>query len=152
MPRHEERKLLPYTPDQLYGLVMDIERYPEFIPWCTGLRIRRRTADAVISDVRIGFKGISERFTCRVRPHPELRRIDVSYEDGPFKYLRNTWIFEDHPDGCVVDFFVDFEFKSLILNKIMGLVFTEAVKKMVGAFEARAGVLYGSGGDVAAST
>ena len=151
MPTHAERRQLPYTAEQLFDLVADVERYPEFLPWCLGARIRERQADVIVADLLIGFKMVRERFTSRVvldRPN----RIDVSYTDGPFRYLNNHWTFEPQPDGgCVIDFYVDFEFRSRMLQKIIGVLFNEAVKRMVGAFEGRARQLYGvpSGADAA---
>ena len=147
MPRHEERKFLPYSPEQLFNLVIDIEKYPQFIPWCTAIRIRKRSETEILSDVIVGFKGITERFSCRLMPNAHEKRVDVTYENGPFKYLKNRWIFEKSDHGCIVDFYVDFEFRSVILQKIMGLVFTEAVKRMVSAFETRASALYGPTND-----
>ena len=142
MPRHEERRVLPYRPDQLFDLVADIERYPEFLPWCVASRIRERRGDVVIGDLVIGFKMFRERFTSRV----ELKRpdrIDVSYADGPFKRLANHWVFGPHPVGCELDFFVDFEFRSRLLQTLIGALFDEAVRRMVAAFETRAKKLYG---------
>ncbi len=145
MPTHAEKKLLPYTRDQLFDLVADIERYPEFLPWCVGARIRERNGSEILGDLLIGYKMVRERFTSRVvlsRPD----RIDVSYSEGPFKYLTNHWLFQPQPHGgCLIDFYVDFEFRSKMLQKIMGMFFNEAVKRMVGAFEARAHQLYGPG-------
>ena len=143
MPTHAEKKLLPYTQAQLFDLVADIERYPEFLPWCVGARIRERTETTIVADLMIGFRMVRERFTSRVTLDPP-RRIDVSYADGPFKYLDNHWIFEPQPDGgTVLDFYVDFEFRSRFLQKMIGMLFNEAVRRMVGAFETRAGRLYG---------
>lgn len=143
MPTHAEQRLLPYTPEQLFDLVADVERYPEFLPWCLGARVRERGATTITADLLIGFKMVRERFTSRVvldRP----RRIDVSYTEGPFRYLNNHWNFVAQPDGgCLIDFYVDFEFRSRMLQKIIGLLFNEAVRRMVGAFEARARHLYG---------
>jgi coenzyme Q-binding protein COQ10 len=143
MPTHAEKKLLPYTREQLFDLVADIERYPEFLPWCVGARIRERNGDEILGDLLIGYKMVRERFTSRVvlnRPD----RIDVSYSEGPFKYLTNHWLFEPQPNGgCLIDFYVDFEFRSKMLQKLMGMFFNEAVRRMVGAFEARAHALYG---------
>jgi coenzyme Q-binding protein COQ10 len=143
MPTHDERRIIGYTPAQLYALVADIERYPEFLPWCIAARIRRREGGLVIADLVIGFKMIRERFASRVRLDEAAKRIDVSYVEGPFKYLNNHWLFEEHPEGCVIDFYVDFEFRSRLLQKMMEALFHEAVRRMVGAFEARAHVLYG---------
>ncbi|MBE1236868.1 type II toxin-antitoxin system RatA family toxin [Phaeovibrio sulfidiphilus] len=145
MPTHSERRTLPYSPEQLYSMVADIEAYPKFLPWCLGLRIRKRQDNVIWADMTVGFKMIRERFTSRVTLTPG-ERIDVAYTDGPFRYLVNHWIFE--PDGrgnTIVDFHVDFEFRSALLGKIMGAFFHEAVRVMVTSFERRAAVLYGPG-------
>jgi coenzyme Q-binding protein COQ10 len=143
MPTHAEKKLLPYTRQQLFDLVADIERYPEFLPWCVGARIRERNGKEILGDLLIGYKMVRERFTSRV-VLSEPDRIDVSYSEGPFKYLNNHWLFLPQSDGkCLIDFYVDFEFRSKVLQKIMEMFFNEAVKRMVGAFEARAHQLYG---------
>lgn len=143
MPTHAERRILPHTPEQLYALVADVERYPEFLPWAVACRIRKRQDPVIWADLVIGFKMIRERFTSKVTLNPEGRRIDVEYVDGPFHYLNNHWVFEPHADGCAVDFFVDFEFKNKVLQTIIGALFNEAVKRMVAAFEGRAKQLYG---------
>lgn len=144
MTTHAERRHLPYRQDQLFDLVADIERYPEFLPWCTGARIRERTDNVITADLLIGFRMVRERFTSRValiRPD----RIDVAYSEGPFRYLDNHWKFEPQPDGsCVIDFYVDFEFRSRLLQRMIGVLFNEAVRRMVGAFEGRARQLYGA--------
>ena len=151
MPSHKENRVLPYTPEQLYTLVGDIETYPEFLPWCIAARNRKREErqDCAIiwSDLMIGFKLIRERFTSKVMLTPghdgEAARIDVEYVDGPLKFLRNHWVFLPREDGaCEIDFFVEFEFRSRILEKIIGTLFHEAVGRMVGAFEKRAAELY----------
>lgn len=143
MHRHAERRPLNHTPEQLFDLVADVDRYPEFLPWCTGVRVRQRSETMLVADLIIGFKGVSERFTSRVHLDRANMEIAVSYEKGPFKYLKNHWKFEATEQGCVVDFFVEFEFRSRILEKLIGMVFTEAVRKMVTAFETRADALYG---------
>ena len=144
MPTHAERRHLPHRPQQLFDLVADIERYPEFLPWCVGARIRSRTEREIVADLMIGFRLIRERFTSRVTLDRERNRIDVAYTEGPFKYLNNHWIFEpDGQGGTKLDFYVDFEFRSIVLQKVIGVVFHEAVRRMVGAFEARAKDLYG---------
>ncbi|MDA1022895.1 MAG: type II toxin-antitoxin system RatA family toxin [Proteobacteria bacterium] len=143
MPTHAEKRVLPYTPEQLFEMVADIEKYPEFLPWCVATRIKERDGDTLIADMVIGFKMFREKFGSKVvcnRPD----RIDVNYFDGPFKYLTNHWIFDAHGDGqCEIDFFVDFEFKSRILQAAIGAVFNEAVRYMISAFEKRAAQLYG---------
>jgi coenzyme Q-binding protein COQ10 len=146
MPTHAEHRRLPYSAEQLFDLVADVERYPEFLPWCLAARIRERKENSITADLLIGFKMVRERFTSRVvldRP----KRVDVSYSEGPFRYLNNHWIFLPQDDGSsIIDFYVDFEFRSRMLQRIIGMLFNEAVRRMVGAFEARARQLYGSPG------
>ena len=143
MPTHAEQRVLPYTPQQLFALVADVERYPEFLPWCVAARIRERRPELIVADLVIGFRVFRERFTSRVGLDPP-RRIDVEYAEGPFRYLTNHWIFEPMPGGATrLDFFVDFEFRSALLSKLIGVLFNEAVRRMVAAFEARARQLYG---------
>ena len=144
MPTHTEKRVLPYTPEQMFALVADVERYPEFLPWCVGARIRERGPTLIVADLIIGFRLIRERFTSRVALSPPSG-IDVAYTDGPFRYLNNHWGFDPVPGGCRVDFFVDFEFKSRLLQKMIEMLFGEAVRRMVAAFETRAKQLYGSG-------
>ncbi|WP_339856595.1 type II toxin-antitoxin system RatA family toxin [uncultured Nisaea sp.] len=143
MPTHAEQRVVPFAPEQLFDLIADIQRYPEFLPWCVGARIRKRDGNRIVADLVIGYKLIRERFTSTVTLSPEQNRIDVEYTDGPFKYLNNHWVFEPHPEGCLIDFYVDFEFRSKMLQKIIEVFFNEAVRRMVGAFEARAHELYG---------
>lgn len=143
MPTHSEKRVLPYTPQQLFALVADVERYPEFLPWAVACRIRRREGKVIWADLVIGFKMVRERFTSKVTLDEAANRIDVEYADGPFHYLHNHWIFIPHPDGCLIDFYVDFEFRNPLLQKIIGALFGEAVRRMVAAFESRARQLYG---------
>jgi coenzyme Q-binding protein COQ10 len=146
MPTHGEKRQLPYTVKQLFDLVADVERYPEFLPWCVASRIRKRDGLVMIADLMIGFKMVRERFTSKVTLDPH-RRIDVTYTEGPFKYLNNHWIFEPTADGgTLIDFYVDFEFRSKVLQALIGALFNEAVGLMVGAFEKRARQLYGADG------
>ena len=137
MPTHAERQILPYQPEQLFDLVADVARYPEFLPWCVAARVRSRADHEVIADMTNGYGPFRESFTSRVVPH-RPNRIDVHYEKGPFKYLNNHWQFLPHADGTEVDFYVDFEFNSRILQAAIGVVFNEAVRRMVGAFNKRA--------------
>jgi coenzyme Q-binding protein COQ10 len=146
MPTHAERRVLPYSQQQLYDLVADVERYPEFLPWCVGARIRERRDNLIVADLMVGFRMFRERFTSKVTlqpDDPEGPRLDVAYADGPFKYLANHWIFRPHPTGCEIDFYVDFEFRSRLLQKAIEVLFNEAVKRMVHSFEQRAHELYG---------
>ncbi len=150
LPQHKDSRILPYTADQMYALVADIERYPEFLPWNTAARIRSRRpgpdgGELVEADLVISFKVFRERFGSRVTLWPDERRIDTEYLDGPFKYLKSGWSFADLPHGsCKVDFFVDFEFRNAILGKVIGVVFGEAMSRIVRAFEDRARALYGT--------
>src|SRR6185295_16589128 len=106
MPTHAEQRHSPFTPDQLFDLVADIEKYPEFLPWCVAARINKRDGNVLWADLVIGFKMLRERFTSRVTLTPH-NRIDVSYQDGPFHHLDNHWIFESAPDGgTVIDFYL----------------------------------------------
>ncbi|CAA7613844.1 conserved hypothetical protein [Magnetospirillum sp. LM-5] len=144
MPTHAEKREMPHSPEQLFGLVADVERYPEFLPWCVGARIRKRDGNVFFADLVIGFKLIRERYTSKVNLDPVNRRIDVTYTEGPFQHLNNHWIFEPTPDGGTrIDFYVDFEFRSKLLQKMIGALFNEAVKLMVASFEKRARQLYG---------
>lgn len=144
MPRHAETRRLPYTPEQVFDLVADIGRYPEFLPWVQAMRIQGREGDVVTADMIVGFRMVRERFTSRValdRP----RAIRVDYISGPLKYLKNDWAFRTAPGGaCDVDFAVEFEFKSRMFESLAGLFFGEALRRMVGAFEARATAIYGA--------
>jgi coenzyme Q-binding protein COQ10 len=144
MPVHTEKRILPYSPEQVYKLVADVERYPEFLPWCVACRKTRTYENGFDADLAIGFKMVREKFSSRVVLHP-IDKVEVVYKDGPFKHLSNSWSFSatDDGKGCVVDFYLDFEFRSLMLQKIIGVLFEEAVRRMVSAFEARAEDLYG---------
>ncbi|MEO0360333.1 MAG: type II toxin-antitoxin system RatA family toxin [Pseudomonadota bacterium] len=148
MPTHAEKREMPYSADQMYDLIADVPSYPEFLPWCAAARIRSRrpsgSAEVVDADLVISFKLFRERFGSRVVLMPDEKKIDVSYLDGPFRYLENNWIFIPRGEGrCEVDFFVDFEFRSRALQAIIGVVFDEAMRRIVRAFEARAAELYG---------
>ena len=143
MPLHQEQRVLPYTPDQLFDLVIGVERYPEFLPWCVACRIKKReTPTRFIADLAVGFKMVREQFTSRITLEPK-KGLTVEYLTGPFEHLRNTWAFKPAPGGTAVEFFLNFEFRSKLLQAIIGALFEEAVHKMVGAFEARAARLYG---------
>ena len=142
MPTHAERRALPYTPEQMFDLVAGVDRYPEFLPWCIASRITKREGEMFYADLIIGYKLVRESFSSRVACH-RPNEIRVEYMKGPMRHLNNVWKFERNPDGsCTIDFFVDFEFKNPILQKVITAFFHEAVKRMVGAFEARAEQLY----------
>ena len=144
MPSHTEQRVLPHEPEQLFDLVADVGRYPEFLPWCVAARVLEQDETKMRAELAIGFKGIRERFISRVALDRPNRRIDVEYEKGPFKYLVNHWQFEPADGGkCRLDFKIEFEFRSRILEMLMGRLFDEAVRRMVRAFEDRADALYG---------
>ena len=142
MPTHSEKRFLPYPAERLYDLVSDVEDYPNFLPWCVGLRVNSRTGNEIRADMIVGFKMLREKFTSKVTLTPKTR-IDVEYLDGPFRYLQNRWEFVDKEGGCEIDFFIDFEFRSRILRKVMEPLFHEAVRRMVRAFEERAAERFG---------
>jgi coenzyme Q-binding protein COQ10 len=150
MPSHRETRHLPYTPEQMFDLVADVKRYPEFLPWVTAMRVRRDGATETLADMIVGFKGLRETFTSRVEKTPKTR-IHVDYVDGPLKYLRNDWTFRPEEEGCAVDFAVDFQFKNRVFEMLAGQVFGAALRKMIGAFETRAAELYGSSSSSAQS-
>jgi coenzyme Q-binding protein COQ10 len=161
MPTHAEKRKMPYAAEQVYDLIADVASYPQFLPWCEAARIRSRkplpdgTGEVIEADLVISFKVFRERFGSRVTLHPGGPQpdgtdrpwvIDVEYLDGPFRYLNNHWEFRpDGPNACDVDFFVDFEFRSRTLQAIIGVVFNEAMQRIVRAFERRAEALYGGG-------
>ena len=146
MPTHNEKKNLSYTAQQMYNLVADVASYPEFLPWCAAARVKsvvpKGNTHVMSADLVISFKVFRERFESLVVLNNDELYIDTEYLDGPFKYMESTWKFEDLQEGCTVTFFVDFEFKNMILQSIIGLVFNEAMQRIVRAFESRADALY----------
>jgi coenzyme Q-binding protein COQ10 len=145
--RHAERRVVRFGPRQLFDLVADVPRYPEFLPWCTAARIRRREAANVeLAELAIGFGPFHEKFVSRVVLLSEAEggpRIATTGVEGPFRHLASHWWFEPHPDGTLIHFTLEFEFRSMLLQQTVRLLFAEAVKRMVSAFEARANQLYG---------
>lgn len=149
MPQHSETRLLPYTAQQMYDLVADVNAYPAFLPWCAAARVRTRAqhgeSEVMEADLVISFKVFRERFGSRVVLWPDQNKIDTEYIDGPFRYMKSNWAFAPAEGGCHVTFFVDFEFRNAILQGIIGVVFNEAMQRIVRAFERRAAELYGAG-------
>ena len=147
MTRHEETRVMPYTPVQMLEMIADIEKYPEFLPWCKGARIRNRQSkgdlEIVEADLIIAFLAFREKFGSNVTIDQSSQTIDVQYLDGPFYNLTNYWKFKPHDNGCEVNFFVEFEFKSRVLEAVIGKVFDQAMRKIIHAFEVRAKELYG---------
>ncbi len=142
MPRHNETRALPYSPEQMFDLVADVARYPEFLPWVSAIRVRSGNETDMVADMIVGFKGLRETFTSRVtKQRPD--HVHVDYVDGPLKHLSNDWRFRpDGAGGVLIDFEVDFAFKNRLFEMLAGQMFDAALRKMIGAFEARAAVLY----------
>ena len=147
--RHSLVRILPYTPDQLFTLVGDVESYPQFVPWITSMRVwnQHHVADGVSqldAEAGVGFSFLKERFSTRVRRDANRREITVTLLSGPFRHLNNYWKFSDHPEGVQVDFLIDFDFKSTILRALLTANMQHAVERLVGCFDERAKQLYGS--------
>lgn len=148
MPRHTEQQLSPYSPRQLFDLVADIEKYPEFLPWCRAARILDRKENEFLGELIISFAHITESYTSRVtltEPTENGGSIDVAMVKGPFEHLTNQWKFTPTENGTIIDFTLDFKFRSRILEKLIGSLFAKATSKMAGAFKKRAEELYGKG-------
>lgn len=151
MPSFRVNRTVRHSPQQMYDLVADVERYPEFLPLCESLRVTRRQeapdgGQVLIAEMGVGYKAIRERFTTRVTLDRADRRIVAEYIDGPFRHLENRWLFRDGRDaGCDVDFFITYEFKSRTLGLLMGTMFDRAFRKFTDAFEGRADLVYGMG-------
>ncbi len=143
---HHEQRIVPWTTRQMFDLVADVEKYPQFLPWCLAVRIVHRDVNAFEADVVAGFSLMRERFSTLVKLHGE-ERIETFYTKGPFRYLHNVWKFVPLEDGgCLVDFHIEFELKSPLVQGLLGSVFHEVSRRMVSAFEARARDLYGKKG------
>ncbi|GAA0536252.1 coenzyme Q-binding protein COQ10 [Rhizomicrobium palustre] len=141
MPRHRESRILPYTADLMFQIVSDVEKYPEFLPWVTGLKIVRRVSDTVFdAEMRVGFAGLNERYISRVTLDPVAHTVDVvKTEGGPFRQLENRWRFTPTSESqCKVEFSIAFEFRSMLLNMVAGKAFEVVMGQMAGAFETRA--------------
>ncbi len=148
MPAFQTSRRVAHSATDMFALVADVERYPEFVPLCQSLRVLRReeTADGktVIARMTVAYKLFSESFTSRVRLRPSDRVILVDYLDGPFRRMENRWTFTPlSAHACEVGFFLDYEFRTKLLQTLMGAVFDRAFRKFAGAFEARADAIYG---------
>jgi len=137
---------MPYTPEQMFDLVADVARYPEFLPWNAAARVRSDEDMGdhrlLLADLVISFKVFRETFGSEVKLFEAGKRIETRYLEGPFKYMESAWVFHPAEGGCEIEFFVDFEIKNPILGAAIGTMFTEAMKRIMGAFEARAKALY----------
>lgn len=142
--KHTEIQFLPYSPRQLFDLVMDVEKYPEFLPWCSAARILSRGENVVYAELAINFKGFSTHYTSKIETGPDLQ-IKVDMVEGPFKYLQNLWQFEYEQEKNLtkIEFSIDFCFESILLQKMVGAVFDKALVAMITAFGKRAEKIYG---------
>jgi coenzyme Q-binding protein COQ10 len=142
MSTHAETRVLPYPADLMYAVVSEVEKYPQFLPWVTGLCILARHSDRVFDcEMRVGFAGLSEGYTSRVTLDPVAHSIDVVQLKGPFRFLENHWRFTPQGEVCKVDFAIAFEFRNPLLNRVAGKAFEHVMLQMAGAFEARAKAL-----------
>ena len=145
MVSHSESKILPYSADHMYAIVADVEKYPEFLPWCVGVRVTSRErvedCDALRADMLVGFGAFRERYTSRVALDAAAHTIDVTQTEGPFRQLETHWRFTPEGEGCRVDFSIAFEFKNRLLGAVAGNAFAHVLMKMTDAFEARARAL-----------
>jgi coenzyme Q-binding protein COQ10 len=141
MPRHSEKRTLPYSAEMMYAIVADVKRYPEFLPWILEADIIKQTEQGFLADLTVGYKLFQDTYRSEVILTPQ-ERVEIRYVKGPFKHLHNHWVFSPASSNSVhIDFFIDFEFQSSFFQSMIQSVFTEAVKKMVTAFEDRAKAL-----------
>jgi coenzyme Q-binding protein COQ10 len=150
MPSFKTTRRVRHSAIEMFDLVADVERYPEFVPLCQSLRVRRRAtsaqgAEVLLCDMAVGYRAIREKFTSRVTLDRAQLKVLVEYVEGPFSYLENIWKFcdETDPRGSSIDFFISYEFRSRLLAALMGSMFDTAFRKFAQAFEARADVVYG---------
>jgi coenzyme Q-binding protein COQ10 len=148
VPDFKTRRRVRHTASEMFDLVGDIERYPEFVPLCTGMRVRSRTQKdgktVVVAMMTISYKVIQQSFTSRVTLDHEKLSIYVDYLDGPFSRMHNRWSFRPIGEtSCEVEFFIDYEFRSRTFALLAGAVFDQVFRRMAGAFEARADKIYG---------
>lgn len=155
MPMFNSTRRVRHSPRQMFDLVADVEQYPQFLPLCEGLSVRRRTpreggGEVLTADMSVGYKAISETFTSRVTLDPANLKILVEYVDGPFRHLENRWSFREVEGGCEIGFFISYEFASRMLGLLMGAMFDKAFRKFAEAFERRADLVYGGRAPTAA--
>ena len=144
MPTHSETRILPYTAEQMFSLVMDIEKYPEFLPWCIGARINSKSKNDLDADVLIGYKMFREKFSSRVH-FTRPKEVEVEYLKGPMRHQHNKWVFKDLKENeCQIDFYVDFSLNAKLLESLVDQFFHKALVKMINAFEGRAMDVYGA--------
>jgi coenzyme Q-binding protein COQ10 len=148
MPSFSTKHRVPFTSRQMFDLVADVEQYPVFLPLCEALTVRSReqkgASTVLVATMVVGYKAVREAFTTRVTLDPAVPAVLVEYLDGPFRRLDNRWRFDPTPGGCEVDFFIDYEFRSVMFGMLVGALFDRAFRKFAEAFEQRAGVVYGT--------
>ena len=146
MPTYSETKILKFFPEQMFDLVADVNSYPKFLPWCSAARIHSRNMicknEVLEADLVISFKVFREKFASKVTLIRSENQILTEYIDGPFKRMHSTWDFKALECGSEVSFYVDFEMKNAVLQKIVGVVFNEAMQRVLSAFENQAKALY----------
>jgi coenzyme Q-binding protein COQ10 len=139
---YQETRIVPFPAELMYRVVSDVERYPEFLPWVLGLRVKSRSESVVIAEMMVGYKAFREKYTSRVALDPAECTVDVTQAEGPFRKLENHWRFVPvTPDSCEVHFAIDFEFRNRLLGAVAGAAFEKALLRMTQAFEARAAAL-----------
>lgn len=141
MPNFQQVKILPYATQDLFKLVLDVGSYPEFLPWCKAARIISQSDDQIIAELVIQAKGFSDKYQSKITPKiisEDIYSIQVSAISGPFKYLNNLWLFAKQDNFTKIEFSIEFEMKFTLLNKLIGMFFTEATRKIIEAFEKRA--------------
>lgn len=145
MTTHSETRIVPYTADLMYSVVADVEKYPRFLPWVTGLRVLSREQvkgrDVLKAEMSVGFARLKERYTSRVILDPAALTVDVAQIEGPFRILENNWRFTPQGEGCRIDFMIEFAFRNPLLNLAAGAAFDRVNRRMAEAFEGRAGQL-----------
>ena len=147
MAHFQTTRRVHHSADEMFALVADVEKYPEFLPLCQQLNVRsRRERDGktlLVADMTVAYKMVRETFSTQVLLKPDERRIDVKYVEGPFRYLDNRWTFKPEGEGSAIHFFIDYEFRSRILGGLMGSMFDRAFRMFAEAFEKRADAVYG---------
>jgi coenzyme Q-binding protein COQ10 len=150
VPSFRSARAVRHSPEQMFDLVADCDKYPEFLPLCVGMKTRPRGQDAkgnpiILAEMEVGYKAIRERFATRNTLDRKAMKITVEYVEGPFSRLRNVWNFVPDSQGCKVEFYIEYEFKSRLLAALMGSMFDAVFRTFAGAFEARADKVYGRG-------
>ena len=150
MPSFRSARVVRHSPQQMFDLVADCDSYPEFLPLCVSMKTRPRGEDAsgneiILAEMEVGYKAIRERFVTRNTLDRKAMTITVEYVEGPFSRLRNIWKFAPEDEGCKVEFFIEYEFKSRLLAALMGSMFDAVFRTFASAFEARADKIYGKG-------